>query len=175
MPDLFDDLTKRKINYCTTIIPNRKDMSQDLLPQNNQLKCGTILSKTRRTWQQWSADINKWYTYWQTCTIHQQMGTSLMTIWDYNTHMGYADLEEGVMNCYLIQCQTWEWTEKPFFHFTGTTFLNIFLHWLHVAPKWLIETLDYLSDWKGKGLPHPCWSLGRPSYMFRSRGHPVVL
>jgi len=51
---------------------------------------------------------------------------TLMTIWDYNTHIGHADLEEGVMNCYLILCQTRRWTKKPFFHFSGTTFPNIF-------------------------------------------------
>jgi len=43
--NLSDNLTKRKINYYTTNRPNRKDMSQDLQPQNNQLECGTNLSK----------------------------------------------------------------------------------------------------------------------------------
>lgn len=172
MHDLFDNLTNRKINYNTTNRPNRKDMSQDLQPQNNQLECGTILSKTRMIWQQWSVDINKRYTYWQTCTTHQQMVTSLMTIWDYNTHMGYADLEEGVMNCYLILCQTWKWTKKPFFHFSGTTFLNIFL----LLTAWVTKMTHrdfglYLINWKGKGLPHPCWPLGRPSYMDWSELH----
>lgn len=46
MLDLFNNLTKRKINYYTTNRPNRKHMSQDLQPQSNQLECGTILSKT---------------------------------------------------------------------------------------------------------------------------------
>jgi len=55
-PDLFDDLTKKKINYYTTNRPNRKDMSQDLQPQSNQLECGTILFKTRMIRQQRSAD-----------------------------------------------------------------------------------------------------------------------
>jgi hypothetical protein len=68
-----------------------------------------------------------------------------MTIWIYNTHMGYTNLEEGVMNCYLLLCQTWKWTKKPFFHFSGTTFPKSSSFWLHESPKWLIETLDFIS------------------------------
>jgi hypothetical protein len=31
-PDLFNNLTKQKINYCGAVRPNRKDMTQNLLP-----------------------------------------------------------------------------------------------------------------------------------------------
>lgn len=82
------------------------------------------------------------------------------------------DLEEWVMNCYLILCQTRKWTKKPFFHFSGTTFLNIFL----LLTAWVTKMTHrdfglYLINWKAKGLPHPCWPLGRRSYMDWSELH----
>jgi hypothetical protein len=46
-PDLFNNLTKQKINCCRTVWPKRKGMLSDLLPPNKQLKCGDILSTTR--------------------------------------------------------------------------------------------------------------------------------
>jgi hypothetical protein len=45
--DLFNYLTKRKINCCGTVRPNRKGMPWNLLPWNNRLKRGNILSRTR--------------------------------------------------------------------------------------------------------------------------------
>jgi hypothetical protein len=76
-PDLLDDLTKRKINCCGTVRQNRKGMPRDLLPGNNRLKRGDILSRTRddltaMVWRD-KRDVH----ILQTCTIHQQMVTSV--------------------------------------------------------------------------------------------------
>jgi hypothetical protein len=52
---------------------------------------------------------------------------------------------------------------ETFFHFSDTTFLNIFL--LLIAWGTIVTHRDfglYLIDWKEKGLPHTCWPLGRP-------------
>jgi hypothetical protein len=46
--DLFDDLTKKKINCCGTVRPNRKGMPQDLGPKKMRLKQGDIHIRTRR-------------------------------------------------------------------------------------------------------------------------------
>jgi len=100
------------------------------------------------------------------------MVSSLMTIWDYNTHISYADLEDWVINCYLILCQAWKWTKKPFFHFSGMIFLDIFLLFTACVSKMTHKDFGlYLINWKGKGLPHTFWHLGRPSYMNWSELH----
>jgi hypothetical protein len=46
-PDLFDDLTKCKINCCGTVRPNRKGMPQDLADRRLKLKRGDIRARTR--------------------------------------------------------------------------------------------------------------------------------
>jgi hypothetical protein len=46
-PDLFDDLTKEKINCCGTVKPNRMDMPQDLGHNKIKLKRGDIRLRTR--------------------------------------------------------------------------------------------------------------------------------
>jgi hypothetical protein len=62
LPDLFDNLTKRKINCCRRLKPNRKEMSHDLLPQNNWLKWDDILPRTKHdlTAIAWNATHTKW-------------------------------------------------------------------------------------------------------------------
>ena len=46
---------------------------------------------------------------------------------DYNTHMGYVDKSDRMVNSYRIARRTWKWTKKLFFHLTDTAILNAFL------------------------------------------------
>jgi hypothetical protein len=125
-PDLFNDLTKRKINCCGTVRPNRKGMPQDLLPRNNRLKRGDILSRSRddlmaMVWRD-KRDIHVLTNMHHPpangnfCDEH---GNAIKPeiIQDYNRHIGYVDLGDRMTHSYSIQRQTWKWTKKLFFHF----------------------------------------------------------
>ena len=46
---------------------------------------------------------------------------------DYNTHMGYVDKSEWMVNSYGISRRMWKWTKKLFFHFKDMCILNAFL------------------------------------------------
>jgi hypothetical protein len=46
-PDLFDDLTKQKINCCRPVQPTRKGMPIDMLLPNERLKRRDIWSRKR--------------------------------------------------------------------------------------------------------------------------------
>ena len=37
---------------------------------------------------------------------------------DYNTHMGFVDKSDRMVNSYGIARRTWKWTKKLFFHLT---------------------------------------------------------
>ena len=41
-PRLFDDLDRRKLNSCGTVLPNRRDMPRDFGPKQLKLKRGDI-------------------------------------------------------------------------------------------------------------------------------------
>jgi hypothetical protein len=59
-PDLSHNLTKLKINYWRTVIPNIKRMPWKMPQQNKKLNQADIHSRPR---QQWSGETDM-YTYW---------------------------------------------------------------------------------------------------------------
>jgi hypothetical protein len=100
-PDLFDDLTKQKINCCGTVRHKRKGMPLDLLPPNKRLKRGDILSRTRD-----DLTAMVWRDKRDVCVLTNmhnppaiegnfcdEHGNALkpQIIQDYNQHMGYVD------------------------------------------------------------------------------------
>jgi len=46
---------------------------------------------------------------------------------DFNTHMGYVDKWDKMVNSYGISRRTWKWTKKLFFHLRDIAILNAFL------------------------------------------------
>jgi len=46
---------------------------------------------------------------------------------DYNRHMGYADKGNRMANSYSINCRTWKWTKKLFFHLFDLAILNSYI------------------------------------------------
>jgi len=43
---------------------------------------------------------------------------------DYNRHVGYLDKGDRMANSYSVNCRTWKWTKKLFFHLFDLTILN---------------------------------------------------
>jgi hypothetical protein len=111
-------------------------MPWDLLPRNNRLTQGDILSRTRDdlTAMVWR---DKRDVHLPTNMHHppangnlcDQHGNAIKPeiIQDYNRHMGYVDLGDTMTNSYSIQRRTWKWTKKLFFHLLDMTVLNSFL------------------------------------------------
>jgi hypothetical protein len=46
---------------------------------------------------------------------------------DYNTHMGFVDKSDRMVNSYEIAWRTWKWIKKLFFHLLDMTILNAYL------------------------------------------------
>jgi hypothetical protein len=174
-PDLFDDLTKRKISCCRTVRPNRKGMPRDLLPQNNRLKRGDILSRTRDdlTAMVWR---DKKEVHLLTNMHHppangnfcDEHGNAIKPeiIQDYNRHMGYVDLGDRMTHSYSIQRRTWRWTKKLFFHLLDMTILNSFLLFTACGTKithrdFQLSLVRNLIE-RAASLPRPHRPLGRP-------------
>jgi hypothetical protein len=122
-PDLFENLTKMKINCCRTVRPYRKGMPQDLLPWNIRLKRGGILSRNRDdlTSMVWRDKTNVHILINMHCpatndNFCDEHGNAVKSqvIQDYNKHVGYFDLRDR-MYSYSTQCQTWKWTKNIIF------------------------------------------------------------
>jgi hypothetical protein len=124
-PDLFDDLTKHKINRCGTVWPKRKGIPLDLLVQNEWPKRGEIRSRTRHdfTAMVWTDGRDMYVltnmhnppaTEGNFCdengnTLKPQISQG------HNQHMGYVDKADRMTNSYSIRRWTWKWKKKPFF------------------------------------------------------------
>jgi hypothetical protein len=111
--DLFDDLTKQKINCCGAVQHKIKGMPLDMLPPNKRLKRGDIQSRTRddlmaMVWK------DKHDVYVLT-NMHSppategnfcdNYGNALkpQIVQDYNQHMGYIDKGDRMTTSYSIQ------------------------------------------------------------------------
>jgi len=46
---------------------------------------------------------------------------------DYNRHMGYVVKGDRMANSYSINCRTWKWTKKLFFHLFDLAILNSYI------------------------------------------------
>jgi hypothetical protein len=175
LPSLFDNLTKMKINCCGTVRPYRKGMPQDLLPRNNRLKRGDILSRTTDdlTALVWKdkrdvyilTNMHHPPTNGNFCDEH---GNALkpVIVQDYNKHRGFIDLGDRMTNSYSIQRQTWKWTKKLFLHFLDMTILNIFLLLTACRTKmthkdFQLSLVQNLTERAGSQ-PRPRQPLGRP-------------
>jgi hypothetical protein len=122
-PDLFDDLTKKKINCCGTVRPKRKEMPHDLIPPNKRLKCGDVHSRTRDdlTAILWKDKRNVYvltnmYNPPPTGNFCDEDGNALkpQIIQDYNQNMRFVDKGDRMMNSYSIHRQSWKWTKNFF-------------------------------------------------------------
>jgi len=63
----------------------------------------------------------------------------LQIVADYNRHVGYVDKGDRMAESYSINCRTWKWTKKLFFHLFDLANLNSYI---------LFSTLG------GKKIPH---------------------
>jgi hypothetical protein len=133
-PDLFDELTKKKINCCGTVRPRIKGMPQDLTPKN--MKRGDLKVRTRDdlTTILWR---DKRHTLLLT-NMHNapaegnfcdEQGYALkpLIVEEYNRHMGYVGKADRMANSNTISRRTYKWTKKLFFHLLNLAILNSYI------------------------------------------------
>ena len=135
-PDLFDDLTKKKINCCGTVRPCTKGMPQDLRPKNMNLKRGDLKVRTRDDltailWRD-KRDIlmlTNMHNAPAEGNFCDEQGYALkpLIVEDYNRHMGYVDKGDRMANSYSISRRTYKWTKKLFFHLLNLAILNSYI------------------------------------------------
>jgi hypothetical protein len=118
-PDLFHNLTKKKINCCGTVRPNRKGMPRDLEQKNLRLKRGDIRVRTRGDltaliWKD-RRDVH------MLTNMHNPPAEGNFCdkngnaqkpaiVEDYKRHMVYVDKGDRMANSYTISRRTWKWT-----------------------------------------------------------------
>lgn len=177
-PQLFDTLLKRKINSCGTVSYNRREMPHDIRPNYIKLKRGDIITRVRGNLSaiRWK-DKRDMYLL---TNMHSpplegnfvdEFGNAIKpkVIQDYNTHMGYVDKSDRMVNSYGITRKTWKWTKKLFFHLVDITILNAYL--LHKSVKGNLthkkfrETLvkDLITKAQELNVTSTATSSGRPS------------
>jgi len=139
-PDLYDDLTQKKIFCCGTVRLHREGMPKDLKPKTLRMKRGDIQVRTR-------GDLMAvvWKDKRDVCLLtnihnppregnyHDEHGNAIKPaiVADYNCHMVHVDNSDRLANCYTASRQTWKWTKKLFFHLLDLTIVNsyILLSW----------------------------------------------
>ena len=115
-----------------TVRPNRKGMLQDLGPKRMTLQRGDLQVQTRG-----DLTATLWRDKREVCVltnIHDppaegnfcdDNGKAIkpQIVADYNRHIGYVDKGET----YSINCRTWKWTKKLFFHLFHLAILNSYI------------------------------------------------
>ena len=172
-PDLYNDLTKQKINCHGTVRPNRKGMPDFT---STELKQGDV--RVRK-----SGDMTA--VVWKDkCNVHMltnmhdppaegnfwdESGNALKpeTVDHYNQHMGYVAKSDRMANSYSISCRTWKCTKKLFFHLLNLTILNSYVLLMSCSPKlshrdFRLTLVRNMVEFAGPQ-PHPQQSVGRPS------------
>ena len=135
-PALFDDLTKKKINCCGTVKPNRSGMPHDLESEEMRLKRGDVKVRTRGDltailWR-YRKDVH------MLTNIHaapaegnfRNEGGKAVTphiVADYKHHMRCLRKGKWKANNYTISRPTWKWTKKLFFHLLDLAILNSYI------------------------------------------------
>ena len=130
-PNLFDDLAMKNIYCCGTVQPYRNGMPQDFGPMRMRLEQGDLQVWTRGDltailWRD-KRDIHI------LTNIHDPpaednfcnsngKAIKLQIVADYNRHMG-----DRMANLYSINCRTWKWTKKLFFHLFDPAILNSYI------------------------------------------------
>jgi hypothetical protein len=135
-PDVFDEMTKKKINCCGTVRPCTKGMPHDLRPKNMTLKRGDIKVRTRDdlTAILWK---DKRVTFILT-NMHNapaegnfcdEQGYALkpLIVEEYNRHMGYVGKGDRMANSFSISRRTHKWPKKLFFHLLNVAILNSYI------------------------------------------------
>ena len=135
-PALFDDLTKKKINCCGTVKPNRRGMPRDLESEKMKLKQGDIKVRTRGdltaiVWRD-RKDVHI------LTNIHaapaegnfrdeQGNAETPLIVADYNHHMNCMCKGNRKANSYTISRPNWKWAKKLFFHVLDLAILNSYI------------------------------------------------
>jgi hypothetical protein len=143
-PDLYNDLTKQKINCCGTVRPNLKAMPDDFRSKELKLKQGDVRIRT-------SGDMTA--VVWKDkCNVHMlanmhdppaegnfcdESGNALKPeiVEHYIQHMWYVNKSDRMANSYSISRRTWKWTKKLFFHFLDLTVLNSYILLMSCGSK----------------------------------------
>jgi hypothetical protein len=117
-PALFDDLFRRKINCCGTVLNDRRGMPKDISSRAMKAKKGDIITQVRG-----NQSIVRWkdkrdvyvLTNMHTPPVEgnfcDDSGNAVKprVIEDYNAHTGYVDKPDRTVNSYGI-ARTWKWT-----------------------------------------------------------------
>lgn len=135
-PALFDDLTKKGINCCGTVKPNRRGMPHDLKSKKMELKCGDMKVRTRGDlttilWRD-RKDVH------MLTNIHaapaegnfrNEWGKAVTPriVADYEHRMHCVRKGNWKANKYTISRPRWKWTKKLFFHLLDLTILNSYI------------------------------------------------
>jgi len=177
-PALFDDLFGRKINCCGTVHNDRRGMPKDISSRAIKAKKGDIIMRVRGNPSivHWKDKCNVYVlTNMHTPPVEgnfcEESGHAVKphVIEDYNTHMGYVDKSDRMVNSYGIARRMWKWTKKLFFHLTDMAILNAFL--LHktcgckMTHKKFREVLvcNLITESHGQNVTSSGVSRGRPS------------
>jgi len=159
-PDLFDDLVTKQIYCCGTVRPNREGMPQDLGPKRmtrGDLQVRTRGDLTAILWRD-KCDIRI------LTNIHDPSAEGnfcdnngkaikLQIVADYNHHMSYVDKGDRMVNSYSINCCTWKWTKKLFFHLFDQAILNSYILFSSLGGKKLSHS-DFWNTLLGNLLAH---------------------
>ena len=167
---LFDDLVMKQIYCCATVRPNRKGMPQDLGPKRmtrGDLQVRTTGDLTAILWRD-KCDVRI------LTNIHDppadgnfcnNNGKAIkpQIVADYNRHMGYVDKGDRMANSYSINCRTWKWTKKFFFHLFDLAILKSYILFSSLVGK-KISHSDFRNTLLGNLLAHAGheWNVQRP-------------
>jgi hypothetical protein len=102
--NLSDDLTKKKINCCGTVRPNRKGMPQDLGHKKMKLKRGDLMAVM---WMD-KIDVHMFINIHNPSAegnFCDEKGNTIkpLIVEDYNRHMGYVDKGDRMASNYSIR------------------------------------------------------------------------
>jgi hypothetical protein len=177
-PDLYNELTKQKINCHGTERPNCKGRQDDFRSKKLKLKRGDVKVRT-------SGDMTA--VVWKDKgNVHMltnmrdppaevnfcdESGNTLKPeiVEHYNQHMGYVDKGDRMANSYSISRRTCKWTKKLFFHFLDLTVLNSYILLTSCGPKlshrdFRLTIVRDMVEVAGPQ-PRPQQCVGRPSVL----------
>jgi len=143
-PDLFCDLATKQICCCGTVWPNRKGTPQDLAPKRMTLQQGDLQVRTRGDltailWRDRCdirvlTNIHDPPAEGNFCDCNGKAIKPQIVV-DYNRHMGYVGKGDRMAETYSINCCTWKWTKKLFFHLFDLAILNRYILFSSLGGK----------------------------------------
>ena len=66
---------------------------------------------------------------------------------DYNRHLDYVDKGDRMTNSYSINCRTWKWTKKLFFHLFDLAILNSYILFSSLGDKKILHSDFWNTYW----------------------------